>query len=319
MNIHILGTGAIGCHIAFTLKKSNHNVSLLLRSRSHIDEFAKRGSRIVCRQGDKVEHITGFEVASLDSHQGPITSLIVTTKAQNTLEAISSIAPYLSTCSSVLFLQNGMGIVDEVIENVWSKGNVPSLYLGVNLHGVERLSQFDIRLNTLSELPELLTMARYPETAECKYKLTEAISQIPDFRAQCLPWDQLYKKALKKLFANSSINAVAGLVDGQNKILLDSNGQSLVRSVCEEAWSVFKNDLPNESLDSMIEAVNSVVKSSSENSCSTLQDIRSGKLTEIKYINGYISKLGRERNVCTKTNDTLISLIHLKENLVASQ
>ncbi|KAI9276513.1 2-dehydropantoate 2-reductase [Sporodiniella umbellata] len=313
MTVHVLGTGAIGCYVASVLKKNNHNVSLLLRSRSHLKEFNGKGNTITFNNLNKIEFISGFNASNLKEHNSPITSLVVATKSQHTLEAVSSIAPYLSPSSSILFLQNGMGSVDQLVKKVWSKENVPSLHVGVNLHAVERSSPYEIRKNSLSEGSEVLTMAQYPGTAKCKHQLTEAIADIPEFQAKCLPWESLYKRMLKKIFVNSSLNAVAAVIGEKNKIVLNPYGQVLLQSVCEEAWEVFKNDLPEESLESMIHMVKSVSEDVGDNVCSTLQDIRSGRPTEIDYINGYISRLGKERNICTKTNDSLINLIRIKE------
>ena len=52
-----------------------------------------------------------------------------------------------------------------------------------------------------------------------------------------------------------------------------------------------------------------------------LQDIKKGKKTEIDYLNGYISRLGKDLDIKTPTNDEMVSLIkkielnYLKPNI----
>ena len=48
------------------------------------------------------------------------------------------------------------------------------------------------------------------------------------------------------------------------------------------------------------------------NVSSMLQDVRSGRRTEVEYINGYIDDLGAEYGVPTPVNATLRNLVKLK-------
>ncbi|MPM76345.1 hypothetical protein SDC9_123343 [bioreactor metagenome] len=46
--------------------------------------------------------------------------------------------------------------------------------------------------------------------------------------------------------------------------------------------------------------------------------IQNGRYTEVDYINGYISKKGKEFNIDTLYNDLITNLIHGKEELIIS-
>lgn len=45
-----------------------------------------------------------------------------------------------------------------------------------------------------------------------------------------------------------------------------------------------------------------------------MQDILAKRLTEIEYINGYVIRLAKERNIAVPTNNFLVSLLHAKEH-----
>ncbi len=44
--------------------------------------------------------------------------------------------------------------------------------------------------------------------------------------------------------------------------------------------------------------------------------IQNHRLTEIDYINGYVSRKGKEFNINTPYNDLLTTLVHAKEQLL---
>ena len=93
----------------------------------------------------------------------------------------------------------------------------------------------------------------------------------------------------------------------------------MMRSICDEAYEVFKDDLPGETADSMMEIVLQVNREAGENTSSTLQDIQRRQLTEIDYINGYICKMGYQRGVNVKSSQAIVNLIHAKEALCSLQ
>lgn len=73
--------------------------------------------------------------------QGNIDSLFVTTKAQSVLPAIHSIVPRMSARSTIVLLQNGGGLVDALIHDIFPEEHLrPNFIVGVNSHGVYKKS-----------------------------------------------------------------------------------------------------------------------------------------------------------------------------------
>lgn len=322
MNIHILGTGAIGCHVGSILKAHKNKVTLLLRSPAHLTDFQSRNSTITYRCEGKTTLIDGFKASLIGdtTDTSPITSLVVATKAHHTLNALSPMASRLSSSSTILLLQNGMGVAEELIEKLWPNVQPPNILIGVNRHAVERVGPYDICHHSGHEDSDALNIGEFPSRVKTQdnSQLIDTIVGIPEFHAKHLPWNEMRVKMLKKLFINSCINPVASVLMCKNKGIIENEntgGLALMTSVCEEAFEVLKDELPRESVESLMKLVLDMTESAGENSCSTLQDIRGRRLTEIDFINGYICKLGKERGVDTKTNQALVNLIHAKEAL----
>ena len=69
------------------------------------------------------------------------------------------------------------------------------------------------------------------------------------------------------------------------------------------------------SLEEAHDMVNSVCKATAENRSSMLQDRTKNRPTEIDYINGAITGMGRELGVATPVNEVLTLLVRLNSRL----
>ncbi|CEP15488.1 hypothetical protein [Parasitella parasitica] len=325
MSIHILGTGAIGCHIASVLRLNRIPVTLLLRSQSRLREFDKCRNSIAYRSQGQIDIIPGFEASVVGdtTDQTPIQSLIVATKGHHTLKALTPVASRLSANSTILLLQNGMGVAEELLENLWPDTTPPAIFVGVNRHAVERMGPYDITHHSGYADPDALSIGRFPvnNTAAQQKEQPELIAKITAIRklnAAQLPWPIVLVKMYKKLVANACINSVASVLMYKNIGNIKNGnpgGIAMMRAICQEAHDVFRDDLPGETVDSLMDMVLAINQQAGENICSTLQDIRLKNLTEIDYLNGYICKKGRERGIDVRYNQAMVNIIHAKEAL----
>ncbi|KAI9487886.1 MAG: 2-dehydropantoate 2-reductase [Benjaminiella poitrasii] len=328
--IHILGTGAIGCHLGAILKSHKNKVTLLLRSKSHFEDFKNKQSSITYHCQGKSKVITDFDANVVDDgNMEPIDSLIIATKANHTFDALNRVSSRLSSKSTILLLQNGMGVAEELVENLWSSQNTmpPTILVGVNRHAVERIEPYSICHHSGYNDPDALRIGQFPiqgqssslvKTVNQPPELLQKILGIPELQAKQVSWEELRIKMYKKLIVNACINPVASLLMSKNIGVIkhgNPGGIAMMRAICEEAYDVLKDGLPGETVDSLLDMVLAINKEAGENVCSTLQDIRAKRLTEIDYINGYICKLGYEKNVNVRSNQAIVNLIHAKEVL----
>jgi 2-dehydropantoate 2-reductase len=326
MSIHILGTGAIGCHMGAMLKAHKNKVTLLLRSQAHVDDFKARQNSITYKAQGQTSVIPGFDAHLIGSHnEQPIESLIVATKAHHTTKALKAMAPRLSSDTTILLLQNGMGVAEEIVDTLWPHAKPPQIFVGVNRHAVERTGPYAICHHSGYHDPDALRVGLFPldnsQPTDLKGRSTHLIKEIlaiPELHAEELLWKDLRVKMYKKLVINACINTLASTLMTKNRAnIYNGNpaGIAIMRSVCEEFYEVFRDGLPGETVDSLMDMVLEINDQAGENICSTLQDIRAKRLTEIDYINGYVCKKGQEQNINVKTNQFFVNLMHAKEAL----
>jgi 2-dehydropantoate 2-reductase len=126
--IHVLGVGNLGKYVAHAVAsaspKASNLITLLFHREGLEEQWRAAGSGIRCIMTNGVADTrSGFHLESLLPSTTPSTSgstaptpampikyLIVATKTYNTTGALSLVRDRLDSESSVLFLQNGMGM-----------------------------------------------------------------------------------------------------------------------------------------------------------------------------------------------------------------
>lgn len=174
--IYVLGTGGVGKFLAHAICSAPEAppISLLFHRPSLITSLRTPQCHL-CMTSDKVSTRAGpFDVElvlperlplPLNSVRTPahfdrerveraharfvneahIKQLVVTVKAHQTVAALTPLRHRLGSESTILFCQNGMGIVDEVCEALWpEEDGRPTMMLGVNSHGVHGTGPFTV-------------------------------------------------------------------------------------------------------------------------------------------------------------------------------
>ena len=269
-----------------------------------------------------------------------ILHLIVSVKAPQTVRALQYVAHRLSRDSTILFLQNGMGVVDEVNAKLFpDEKHRPTYIIGVVSHGLYSTKSFSvihagegtIALGVLPRLPmdgrdrpEHLTQL----AASARY-LLRTMTRTPVFVAVGFPPTDLLQQQLDKLAVNCIINPLTGIIDCKNGALLSNfHFTRIMRLLLAEISLIIMNlpelkNVPNVKMRfdtiRLERLVVSIVSSTAGNTSSMLQDLRQGRQTEIDYINGYIVKRGEEMGVHCVMNYMLIHMIKGKRKIVQEQ
>jgi 2-dehydropantoate 2-reductase len=162
--VHILGVGNVGSFIAHSIRgiPNPPPVTLLFPSWDRLNAWQDSEQRLsLVTEGD-TEMRSGYDAelaipriryhgkevgltstAADDSailegeSSAPISSLIVCSKAPVVLQGLSAVKHRLTRDSVILFLQNGMGIVDAVSRELFpDPATRPHYMLGINSHGM---------------------------------------------------------------------------------------------------------------------------------------------------------------------------------------
>jgi 2-dehydropantoate 2-reductase len=320
--IHILGVGNIGRLFAHALAKENDPppISLLLHRGSLLQEWDKAG-RAVELTTDAIPDRSGkYDVevipSRLEEQQGDIIkNLIVTTKTINTTSALSSIKNRLSSESTILFAQNGMGTMEEVTTEVFpEKSTRPSYLACVTNHGVYSQGPF----RSVHAGRADVSIGRPIDSNASQY-LIDKVVQASLLSATEVSPDELLQLQMEKLVCNAMINPLTVIFNCRNGELFTRGPiVKLMRGLLVEASQVIQarpelradpNTASRFSPQNLDAKVVELAAKTGKNTSSMLQDFRAGRRTEIDYINGYIVSRGTEAGVDCENNEILVNMV----------
>ncbi|PWA03241.1 hypothetical protein BB558_000587 [Smittium angustum] len=251
-----------------------------------------------------------------------INTLLVTTKTYQTLTAIKNISHRLSNDPVIIILQNGMGVIEELLEYFLSAKNGPSpkFIIGTTSHGcMPQKKNFCFDHTGFGSL----YFAEYEGNNYNKDNLNpnvkhvlEILSKLP-LEPKIIEYPELYQQLLLKLAVNAIINPITALNRCRNGLVFETQHEihkNLIPLLCKEIETiyraVFKPTMPNFALESNIYTNTfNVSKNTSNNHSSMLRDVENGNKTEIDYINGYLVRLATSFGIDAKYNKMLCEYI----------
>ncbi|KAL4973760.1 ketopantoate reductase PanE/ApbA C terminal-domain-containing protein [Aspergillus desertorum] len=353
--IHILGVGNIGTFVAHSLasRPSPPPITLLMHNQEVYQTFQKRKQTLAINSLGLDDNKTGFdvnvlfdgtwrsipyvntkaEVSTRDAEQ--IDCLIVSVKAPATVSALESVRHRLTPKSTVLFIQNGMGIIDAVNEKVFPDPRQrPHYMLGIISHGLaQRSGRFHVThtgvgTTILGPVPpqdsaRSASIGEEPDWAPSTKYLLRTLTLTPPLVAVAESPSSIMLYQLEKLAMNSVINPLTALMDCRNgELLYNYSFTRVMRLLLLEISSVICN-LPELQGIPGIESrfsperlrwmVTQLANKTAKNHSSMLQDVRANKTTEIEFLNGYIVRKGEELGIKCVVNYTIKHLVLAKQ------
>ena len=299
--IGVVGPGALGTLFAGLLALAGHDVRLLGRRAEQVAQIARDGVRV-----ERDGQIRRAAVrASIDPAElGPVDLAIILVKATDTAEAARNLPALLGPTAPALSLQNGLGNI-EALTAVLGKSRVLA---GVSAQGATTLGSGHVRHAGFG--PCSLAEVRGGLSARA-----EAIAQVLD--AAGLPTRAFPDPApliWGKLVANAAINPLGALLRCTNgETVARPAARQLFRELAREAGAVATAIGVTLPFPDAADHAESVARVTSGNRNSMLQDIESGRRTEIDAIAGAIARLGSERGVPVPANQRITLLIRALE------
>ena len=292
MHIHVLGLGAIGCLVAHHLRRalpSRHTITVLHRN---LEKAKAAGNSIIVEangvaiaaegfehdvnriqyqsqppHGQDTTNRRGVKVSTQPLNQVPIESLIVCTKTVDTRGAINSLLPRLSSNSTIVLMQNGMGTYENLTQTIFRNPLERPHFVLVSInHGAFLKKQFHVVHRGLGNIffgivpdtngrdfeasqPALnlndiaLTTAEDPQ-AQRYLSLRNTVAALLGLQSLNAQWRPIYDVQMmmrRKVVVNSVINPLTALLNCQNgEVLRHPWGQGICRRICHEAAAVFK-------------------------------------------------------------------------------
>lgn len=278
MRFHVLGLGPIGCLIAYNLRQTvsnKHPITLVHKTAKHAASVLNSSTPLSYERSGIVLQQSGFlhEVSSdrhttpSSSKTAPIDSLIVCVKAHQTVSSIRALVPRLTPDSTIVLMQNGMGIYEALIRDIFRNPDQrPHFVLASITHGawlkdymhVVHAGVGGIQLGIFPEagtdfersFPHLAMDDIAPEHAEprspsSRYaSLRHTIAALTGMEALNVEWQTFYNIQMamrRKVVVNAVINPLTALMNCKNgEIFAHSSGQAICERVCMEASNAFR-------------------------------------------------------------------------------
>ena len=305
----------------------------------------------------------------------PIHNLIVCVKTWQTVSGLLAVRHRLSHNSTICFLQNGMGVRDEVNEKVFpNEATRPAYMFGIVSHGLHSDPQTKfsvthagfgtIQLGIMPQYKVITTPPPEPLTPDLGFLSDNAsldpvhatitstaddnppekkeviwspsarytirtLTSSPVLCAVGLSPHDLHLAQLEKLAINSIINPLTVLLDGRNGMLLFNYALSrTMRLLLAETSLVLRSlpelrGTPNLRLrfgpDRLETLVVSACNATAQNVSSMLADVRAGRQTEIRYINGYVVRRGEEMGIRCAMNYLVMQMVEGKAQMTSRE
>ena len=348
--LHILGSGSIGLLFAASMKLSktsqipirmllrSHHKPRLKRSKNHSSSSPKfsyiiQAAMMSTPKGGIVHTMdipaelisqSSSSSSSQMENEKDVQNILVATKAQDAIDALSSILHRLHPTQTIniIVLSNGvMGVVQD-IKHIIKKKNLESrtnIIMASTTNGAHRGNEDDFQSISPDSfcvvhagLGQTFIQEPWGEGNELVNTLS-AIWRDVGLNSNIVSQEEIHVLNWKKLAANCAINPLTAIDRVQNGALLRTNtaNQHVLDDRClkiiDEVSRVAVVETQGLEIgdtlefDNLMNFVETVIRDTAPNISSMFQDVLAKRHpTEVQYLNGFVARLGEKHgiNVC---------------------
>ncbi len=279
------------------LHKSGQEVLLVHHRKEVVDTIRKRGVRLKEITG----RIARARIAAKESLSRDVNAelILVTVKAYDTENLARHLKKSARTETTILSLQNGLGNIEKLSR---------------------QLGRMSVLAGCTSEAAMSLGPGDVVHTGTGRTWIGEPNGGISK---RCLAINRVFRKASfasgvsndikgvlwAKTIVNSAINPISALTRLPNGDLQSPAGLRQLASIVVEEGAAVGRALGVALRPDPKTLISQVLSSAARNKSSMLLDVESGKKTEIRQLNGFISAAGTRHGVPTPYNDFLTALV----------
>ncbi|KIX01953.1 uncharacterized protein Z518_07892 [Rhinocladiella mackenziei CBS 650.93] len=311
--VHILGLGSIGMLVAHSLRclPNPPPITLMVHKHEQYEEFKRAGRAIslINKENGINDEQTGYDVDLIEKNDTPdadakwqfipdrpwmkeqtnpveeqekmpsgelyIHSLIVAVKGPFTVKALRSVKHRVNAETTICFMQNGLGQIEELNREVFTDPETrPTYLLGIVSHGVYAEGPCAIvhagfgtvalgiyrdpnrhplpdgfSPQNISDLPEDERRKYYPTDKDLFASLSSrfllrTLTRSPVLACAAFPYLDLFQLQLEKLSTNAVLNPLTALYDVPNGAMLNNFHLSVVQKLLLAEISLVIRSLP---------------------------------------------------------------------------
>ena len=308
----IVGAGPVGCVIAERAAKIKNWSCLIVEKRNHIagncyDEINKKGLKMMGYGGDRVIKIKATtEPKKLSKYD----AIIIMCKATALENALSNAKNIIGDNTLLMSFQNGIGH-EEIMQNIAGKDKV----LGGSTTQASSIQGPGIIQNHAS-LPSWI--GEYDGGHSQRVK--DLAETFTSHGLETIAEENIKRRKWMKLFALTAIGPLSAIFDLHHTDLYIANrnqdmSRNLGKEIILETRKVALADGVEVTEDECLDMFNKIVDSKQTNKSSMAFDILYKRKSEIDFISGAVSKIGKGHNIETPLNDLMYKMIKIKEGM----
>ena len=293
MKVTVIGAGAIGTLLAYNLSKAGNDVTIIAK----LEQISEIDNKLIYDGPEVVEEIPITTKTTIEETD----YIIVASKSYDVGGIIDSLK---SIGVPIMFCQNGLNVLYQIEQRL--KGKTISYMVTGN--GVSKLGPARIKHNgvgftyigNVGQETDHLTERIFYTLEKTNFDV-EITKNIIEF---------IWLKAV----INSAINPIGAYHNLKNGELTKPEFMSEMKQLCEESTKVaLANDikLPLDPWDEIVK----IIRNTTNNKCSMLQDMDNKQRTEIEQINGEIIRLSEVLNISVPMNKKYYERILSKTSL----
>ena len=307
LRVAVLGAGAMGCLFGGLLAEKGLNVILIDVWKEHVEAINKNGLKMDGHGGDRFIKV---KATTDPSTVGIVDAVIVMCKATVLEPALNSVNNIIGEKTVFMSFQNGFGheaIMQKIV-------------------GIEKvLGGTTTQASNILGPGHIMNHAALPSwIGEYEGGMSERVQDIADtftaYNLETIAADDVKKRKWMKLFALTAIGPLSAIFDLHHTDLYINNSandisSSLGKEIILETRQVALADGVEVSEDECLFMFNKIVDSNQTNKSSMAFDVQYKRKTEIDFISGVVSNLGKKHGIKTPLNDLMYKMIKVKEGM----
>jgi 2-dehydropantoate 2-reductase len=290
MNIVIVGPGAIGSLWAYKLHQAGHKVSLW---------GTKQNQQWMLAADDSPEILFSYNQPQtlIDADL-----LLITVKAWQVETAITPLQPHVNKDAILLFMHNGMGAVDNIVELIFEYPVV----IATTTHGALKVDAHHVKHTGIGQTQ----LGAFNEKgSQCTFLVDVLNHALPT-----VSWNSNIRFALwNKLAINCAINPLTAIHQCLNGALAEDRFRPTLDAVIDELVCVMQAEKIPVDRNQLTTTIDNVIRATAANKSSMHQDIFYRRQTEIDFITGYLVRKAQQHGIEVPANSELYKQIQFLE------
>ncbi|HCI86737.1 MAG TPA: hypothetical protein DHV68_07810 [Dehalococcoidia bacterium] len=321
MRIGIMGAGGIGSVVGGLLSNAGHDITLIDQWPEHVEKIKSDGLIVEHRDSEILAHPKAIHIHELQLETEPFDAVFIAVKSYDTEWATTMMLRYVDPDRGV-FVDFQNGINDERMAEI--AGVERSLACIITISAALYEPGRGIRTDVNSPG---FKIAEHDgsDTARAR-ELVEVMNIVEATEFSGDLWGERWSKLMVNCM-NNALSGISGLGTAEVRTEVDTRriGIQLGAEVARVAKAHGKQLhavlglSPEAVIDAAegrnVEEVEAALletarKAGSGGVPSFGQDVRKGRRTEIDFLNGHVSDLGRQARVPTPFNDKIVEIVH---------